>query len=102
MEVHTQQGMSEERLAKMATMSWGHYDHSIAELIAEVRRLRQREAYLQSAANLWEGLYKELKSEIDHPLGYEHPLPSWLSQEWLNQNPPEDDNGEYARGVRVP
>lgn len=77
-------------------------------LYGEVVRLQQREADLETALDLQEGLYKELALELtttklkrlETPdtgisLGFYHPLPSFLNQE------PKDDNGEYARGVRA-
>lgn len=87
----TQHGMTEQRLKTIEFSAIGDEQ----ELITEVRRLQQREADLETALNLQEGLYRELQAESVHPLDPDYPLPSFLIQE------PKDDHGEYARGVRV-
>lgn len=93
MEAHTQQDMSEEQLRKIERVAIGHE----LELITEVRRLRQRETDLSTAATLWEGLYKD-KTEKVRQEGY---IAGWQDcEERLNDW--QANHEDYARGVRVP
>lgn len=94
------QCVSEEQLARWeAILGLPHPEHYLTkqhqvDLLKEVRRLRQRVVDLETACNLFEGLYREQQIELVVP--FEHQLPSFLAQQ------PESDHGEYARGVRVP
>lgn len=90
------QGMSEEQLREIERgfVAYLGADTDFAcqrELVAEVRRLRQREADLETSSNLWEGLYKEVTNHIRK----EAYMDGWHDCE-------EHQQGEYARGVRVP
>lgn len=91
--------MSEERLKQIET-SLLQFPPDVqlqaVELTTEIRRLRQREADLESAANLWEELYKQDTENVRQ----EAYMEGWQDCE-EHQKSRIDDDGEYARGVRI-
>lgn len=120
-------GIGEGRLGCMETIlkAGGELSRSAeSDLIAEVRRLKQREADLLTALTLQEdlnkGLQKDLAAEVSHPAPETITGPSWTNVQVCEcGHGPDDhnhktlrcsacdcscyDSGEsdYARGLRV-